>query len=181
MQRLVNRLLGSFAVHLVLTGLVVGLIILVAGDFSDASEELRSSITSLDPTLSEQTIRVALDETKQALMAWVIRSLVVSFVAAGVFLIIAERTQPANDTQARGKRWFWALPFLIVLVTAGILWWRLVSIPQLGANLAFGNLTGIVASGSLALLLAYYLGTALFVKITMKPAVPLAEVLPGMR
>lgn len=181
MQKLVNRLLASFATHLLSSLLVIGMTYLMTNDFNDASLELRASVSSLDPILGEQSIRAALGETSSAISAWVIWSLVVSLLASIIFLTYAERSLPANDNDARKKRGIWAALLASTLIACGIFWWRLVSIALVATNISGGSIISLIVLGFLAVLLSFYLSTALFVKITMKPAVPLADILPGMR
>lgn len=177
MAGLTGRVLGAFAIHLVLLGLVAGLILMFTDEFADASELIRSKFDQTENP--EQAVQIYLDGAKAQLIKWTAYSLVFSLLATMVFLFIAHRAMPGTENEARQKTPLWFVLFVLTLIVASAVWWSSVSALDVGASLIFSNYATILSVGWIAILLAYFLGTALFVKNTMKPAVPLAVVLKG--
>ncbi len=178
MGKIVQRILGSLGVHLVLGGIALALVYYLTSHLEDASETLRGSV---DGTEDAQTsIMTYLASAQQDLMQWTLFCFGFGWLLSCLFLLLANRDNPASENQGARKLGVWAGLLFILIAYVGLIWWRQLSMPDVAASIMFGNYATALAVGIVATLLAFWLGSALFVKKSMKPSVPLAVTLRGM-
>lgn len=90
--------------------------------------------------------------------------------SAASWLIAAHRRQPGTPQQARGATGAWWVTLLIALLLSFVLDYFMLGDEALAQSWRLA----LIGVGTAALVLAYYLSTALGVKIAMSPSVPLA-------
>jgi hypothetical protein len=121
---------------------------------------------SSDPALVE-ALRA---QAAGAATTWWLVLIGLAAVAAFGWLFAAWRRQPGTPEQARGATVSWWVNLLVNLVISFVLGWLLLR----DASIAQPWRLALFGVGAAAFPLAYYLSTALGVKIAMSPSVPLA-------
>ena len=170
----IGRFLGSFLIHAVLCSLTYSLITFwLTAHFEDASEKLRSDYPL------ESDVTSFLGEAASNLTEWCLISFLVSFLASCLFLYQAQVSRPRNPGEGATRKTSWIILFFVCLAGLSILWWEYVSIAEVQASLMSGNYQSALGAVAISTLLAYFLGTLLFVKLTMRPSVPLGNRLPS--
>jgi|GEM_PF-2742097 len=170
--RVIRRAGWALLLHFLIGALLIGLSLWLTFSYTDASLKLRND--TADPL----GIRSLLETARGHFMAWILSSLVVSYAATALFLGVSEATRAANAIRGASAQWLWFTLLLAGLGLTCTLFWLHVSRPEAGAALMFGNLAALVSLTGAGVFLAYYLGTALTVPLSMKPSVPLAGLLP---
>ncbi len=176
-QNFIKGVLGSFVLHLVFGLLAFGLVFLFTQEFGNASEELLLQMADAED--QEVQVMAFLSEARDQLGGWIAAVMGVSFVFSVAFLGLAQRTMPSTPTEAKSKFGLWVGLLVLVFILAVIWWWFAVGSPEAGYALIFSNYALIMIATFLLMLLGYYLSTALFVKSTMVPSVPVASLLRG--
>ena len=164
------RVALSTTIHIVGAALGLGLIWLLMGNESSLSASIVQRMIN-DPNALQQ-IR---EESRGHVWLWCIAAVAISFVLSSVWIVLAERTSPLDESQARSQRGSWAGLFVLTVIAfAAVGYFQVV-----GSGLsAFVN-AGSVAIGGIACLVitcaAFYLGAFFGVKRTMRPSVPFAS------
>ena len=179
MGEVVKRILGTSSVHLVLAILIFGAVIFLASDYEDASEQLRLQLNEVDDP--EAQVLGYLASAREQLTSWVFTSLGFGWGMSVLFLAIAQRDMPPTRTAGAARKPLWAILLFLSLIFSLGMWWWLLKVPEAGFALLFSNYASLIFGGLIGVFLGYFLGTALFVKTSMKPSVPLAELMKGMR
>lgn len=178
MQHFIKGVLGSLAIHVLFALAAFGLALWFTSEYSHASEAVALEFADADD--AESQVMIKLEMARAALTAWIWPAMVTSFLASVVFLGLADRTMPANPTQAGSKKGLWTVLLLVNLAVALILWFVLVSQPDAAYAMLFGNYALVVFATFTLVFLGYYAATAGFVKRTMARSVPLAPMMRGV-
>jgi hypothetical protein len=173
------RAVIAFLVHLALAIVAVAVIYWMTKDFEDASELVRNTVGSDEN--AESGALAYLAEARADLLAWLLGSMLASWLASSLFLALAQRHEPRIDSEARKMFGLWGVLLILTLGLSALIWWRRVSLVEAGGMLISSNYITIIATGVVATFLGYYLVTGMAVKPTMKPSVPGASVLPSLR
>lgn len=177
MQNFIKGVLGSFAIHLIFGLLAFGLAFWFTQEFGNASETLLLELADADD--SEAQVLAYLIAAREALASWIWPAIGVSWALSVLFLGLTQRTMPSTPAEAASKKGLWTGLMVLMVIIAIIWWWFAVGSPDAGYALVFSNYALIVLATFLLALLGYFLSTALFVKSTMVPSVPLAPLLRG--
>jgi hypothetical protein len=105
-----------------------------------------------------------------AATTWWVSVVAVTALAAGSWLFNAWRRQPGTPEQARSATLSWWLLLLAALIASFALAWFILGDDSVAQSWRLA----LIGAGAAAVPLAYYLSTALGVKIAMSPSVPLA-------
>src|SRR4051794_11556495 len=89
----------AFLLHLLIAALAAALIYWMTKDFEDASELVRNTVGSGDN--GESGVLAYLAEARANMLAWLVGSMTVSWLASSLFLALAQRHDPAYDDEAR--------------------------------------------------------------------------------
>lgn len=119
-----------------------------------------------DPALVE-ALRA---EVAGAATRWWITLVALAASGAASWLLLAWRRQPGTPEQARSASLSWWVSLLVALLLSFVAGYFLLN----NAAVAQSFRLLLIAVGAAALPIAYYLSTALGVKISMSPSVPLA-------
>ena len=119
-----------------------------------------------DPALIE-ALRA---EAAGAATTWWAVVIVAAALCAGSWLMIAWRRQPGTPEQARSASLSWWLLLLLALVLSLLAAWYWLGDDAIAQPWRLA----LIGVGAAAVPVAYYLSTALGVKIAMSPSVPLA-------
>lgn len=166
----------ALAVFLVFALILVGVAWSVTNSFDSASLQLRTRFEDApDPLLA---VTRFLEGARYQLIQWIVYASIVSWICASLFLIRAEQ-HPARNRKEGGERLVsWIVLLLLILVFNAAIWYGTVSAENVaGVLLSDGYLT-VVSLTFILLPLAYWLSTALAVKLEMRPSVPLSGPLP---
>lgn len=165
----------SFVIHLIVS--VVGFLLLfflTRGQDALASNVLEALFNN-PMQLEAQRAAVA----SGAFMAFGL-AMAISFVTSAIFLLVADAYRPGLT--GKGQRlmglWF-GLLLLALAASAGGLWWQLWQ-SALSFDFNPSRLWTVAAISKVAVLIAYYLGTAWPVKPECKTSVPFAVLLPSL-
>nr|WP_137676485.1 hypothetical protein [Parerythrobacter lutipelagi] len=172
---MVKGILGTIGVHLVLALALFGLLYMFTDSFSDASESLLINTQNSDD--ASRIVLDALESARSDLFGWAWQTLLVSCIAAILFLFSAHRTMPQTPKDKSSRLWLWTLLFVVILVAMGFAWWRTISIPAIADPIDPGSYAITIATLVGLTILGFWLCTALFVKATMVKSVPLGFVL----
>jgi uncharacterized membrane protein len=155
--------------------LLAGLLIYFLGQGQDVvAEETRRQYAD-QPTILED-IRT---ESVWRLITWCIIALAASWLFASIWLWMAERHRPATPAEGAAKLGSWVLMLITALIAMAVIGWSVIWRNNVQLDVAAGTLTlGMIVVG-IATFLGYYLGTAMSVKTTMRPSVPLSGGLPN--
>lgn len=163
----------SFLVHLVV-GLLGALVVfmLTRGQDALASELLGQMFDNPDQLEARRAaVAGAALMAFAAAMAW-------SWLASAVFLLIAGGFKPGVAGKSGRLMGLWFLLLLTALAgVGGMIWWQ-VWTSALNFDFNTARLAGVGGVSFVAVLVAYYLGTALPVKNTVKASVPFGVLLP---
>lgn len=172
-----STLLRIFWALLINAGVLAlaGLLIYFLGQGQDVvADETRRQYADQPSVL--EAIRT---ESVWRLITWCILALAASWILSSVWLWIAERHRPATPAEGAAKLGAWMLMLIATLVAMAVIGWSVIWRNNVQLDVAAGTLTlGMVVVG-IATFLGYYLGTAMSVKTTMRPSVPLSGGLPN--
>ena len=166
---MLSRVALSVAVHLLGALLGVGLIwLLMRSDSSLATSLIERMINSPGAL---QRVR---EEAMGHVWLWCAVSVSAAFVLSTIWIVLAERASPVDDREARSMTASWAGMFIFTIAAfAAIGYLQIV-----GSGIsAFVNAKAIAIGGIACLVItcvAYYVGTLIGVKKTMRPSVPFA-------
>lgn len=120
-----------------------------------------------------QAVQAYRDEARAGAITWWGAAALASLALALAWLLLCALRDPSTPQEARSAGPMWALGLLLVLLAAFLAGYlRLVPVSM---NSAYR--IGIFSAGLLGVLLAYLFGTALAVKASMIPSVPLASMM----
>ncbi len=165
----------SFLIHLIV-GLVGFLILFLATRGQDTlAANIVADLFNNPEQLEAQRGAVA----TAAFLAFGV-AVTISFLASAVFLLVAGAYRPGQFGKGAQLMGLWFGLLLLALAGAtGALWWQLW---QSALNFDFNpsRLWTVAAVSQVAVLIAYYLGTAWPVKPECKTSVPFAVLLPRL-
>lgn len=167
----------SLLIHALFAAILAGLALWLTGAIEYASEQQRRIYeTAPDPALALETV---LGDARLNVIGWNVGALCVSWLASTVFVAVAERSLPRNEREggSRTPAWFGLMVF-VVLSTA-IAWWRQVDLTGVGAVLVSGSYLALNVAGYVLVVFAFWLASAMTVKMTMRPSVPLSPLVPS--
>jgi hypothetical protein len=141
---------------------------------------LMSSDNSLAASIVQRMINnpTALESIREESMGhvwlWCGMSILIGFLLSSVWIVLAERVMPHDDSGARSQTGSWAGLFVATVIAFAVVGYTQV----VGSGLTGFITAQSVAIGGLASLLitclAFYLGTLFGVKRTMRASVPFA-------
>ena len=174
MNSTMRRIFWSLLIHAGVLALA-GLLIYFLGQGQDVvAEETRRQYADQPSVLED--IRA---ESVWKLITWCILALATSWILSSIWLWIAERQRPTTPAEGAAKLGSWVLMLISALLAMAIIGWSVIWRNNIQLDVAAGTLTqGMVIVG-IATFLGYYLGTAMSVKTTMRPSVPLSGGLPN--
>ncbi len=162
----------ALVIHALVLALALLLVWLLTSHYTDANDSVRSQYS--DP----QSVASLLDIARGQLFSWSCACSGIGFLAACLFIGVAQRRHPASPAEGGSQLWLWVLLFLALLLFTAISWYPAVYSAGAGASLTPGSYLLAVITVGAGALLGYFLATALTVTLTMKPSVPLAGLLP---
>lgn len=175
MAAILQRITKSFAIHLVLLLIALGLVYGVV----NGQENLSAAVRLQYEGQSSEVLQQLVADARGRIMTWCLVSFAISWLASSIFLTSAQRTLPANERQAASLRGLWSGLLLVVVIAVAVLaWLRLYSL-GVSTDLASGSFMIALVGVGVLVLLAFYLGCGLAVKAAMRPSVPAAGALPG--
>lgn len=169
----IPRILKAFGLHLVVFILFGLAIYFLSSGETALSETIRTNFAD-NP---EQLRQIGEDAVWQ-LLTWCLLALAASWIIASLWLFTAERCRPAVPAEGSSRLGSWAVGLFATLAAAAVIGWRLVWSRGVSADFSSGTLFLGMVLVIVAVLLAYYLATAMFVKLVMKRSVPFSSLLP---
>lgn len=166
----------ALAVFLFVALILLGVAWSFTSSFDGASLELRTRFEDApDPIVP---VTRFLEGARYQLFQWIISASFASWICASIFLIRAEQ-HPARDArEGRGRLVLWILLLILVFAFIGAIWYATVGTENVAGILLADGYVMVVALTFILLPLAYWLATALAVKIEMRPSVPVSGPLP---
>jgi len=162
------RIFKAFALHLAMLVIAGAIIYFMTSGESSLSDATRAQFYDRPDQLSQ----IREDAVWQLLM-WLLFATLASFVFTAIWLFSAERCRPEVPAQGSMRFGLWVMLFFVNLIVAGIIGWRQIWAANVNIDLASSTILIGTLLVLAAVLLAYYLSTALFVKTVMKRSVPL--------
>ena len=169
----VMRIGKSLFVHILIAVILIGTIWWMTSSFEDASQLLRDQYK--DAADDGATVLGYVDQARGSLIEWCGISCVISFLFSSLFISLANNKHPRGYEEGGRMAPMWAGLFVATIAGVGILWWQYASFEAVGQWLVSANYLICVAATVAGILIAYFLATAVGVKLTMKRSVPLAE------
>jgi hypothetical protein len=104
---------------------------------------------------------------------------IMDYFVYNLFISIAQSREGSVRSDAEARRYMphWTGRFILFLVTSGLSFWLQISLGNVAATLINGKYLMLAVVGFAASSLAFWMATGLAVTISLKPAVPLAEML----
>lgn len=167
----------ALAIHLLLAGLFFALLMLLVADQSVVHPDVIREAQGQDGA----SIGYALEDARAVLMKWAVWALGIGFACSAVFLFAAQRSKPRIDRETRAQMPLWSALFILSVMAAAILWWMGVEEGGVALLIVAGTYFTCTGIGFLFVVLGYFLTTALCVKATMKPSVPLSAPFPSLK
>lgn len=162
------KIFWSLLVHAAVA-VVGGLFIYWLGsDQSAIAESVRSTYS--DRPASLEVIR---SDAIWQVLQWLLRGLAASWILASLWLLAADKDEPKTPKEGARRTGMWVALLLVSLGFVTFMGWLLIFSKPVSEELAASVLTGGTVVVPAAALTAYYLATALLVKITMRHSVPL--------
>jgi magnesium-transporting ATPase (P-type) len=175
MAAIMMRVIKSFFLHLLILLAALGLVYLIVAGQESLSPELRLRYQGRPPAV----LLGLVENARGTLMMWVFTCFLVSWLSSSLFLAMAERSRPANEREAANKKGLWAGMLVVTLAAIAFTAWLNLIEPGVSIALASGTFMTALLVGGILAVLAYYLATALAVKLVMRPSVPLATAMPS--
>ena len=168
----------SFGVHAVFITLLFALGWWATMGYDSASDQLKAEYESApDPQMA---IGMVLDTARIKLWSWFSSSMLVSWLASILFIGFVQTAEPRGEAEGAKRMPMWIVLMLITLATTAAAWWWQLSLADIGAMLMASGYGVSVAAGFVLVLIAYWAGTGMSVKSTMRPSVPLGYILPRL-
>lgn len=174
MGALMWRIAKALFVHLPMMLVVLGMIYLVV----QGQESLGIAVRQQYAGASSQALLAVLDDARGDILTWCFACFVMSWLAASLFLVSAERARPTNEPEARSRIGLWSFLLLATIAFLFAHGWYSLLRPRL--DLMPGTFIVAVLIAGVGVVLAYYLATGLMVRRVMRPSVPLAAGLPNL-
>ena len=172
MQKLFPRLLGVLVVHAVLGALAWGLDRWLFVRQERLATDLLNRIDG-DPA----QVEAYLSDVGGSLLSATAGSLLLSTILGVGWLVAIHHNPPYGDKSARSRRGSWAaLAIVAILGSLGLFWQRLEA-TSVADLLAPGVPVGATVIGVAAVVIAYWVSTAVFAPVSTKVAVPGASLL----
>lgn len=173
------RAVFALIIHLVLAALLFGIVVWLTSDTASVHPDVLREVQGQSD--SQQSIEFALEDARGALLQWAMWSLATGFAASAIFLFAAQQQLPRIPSEERALSGLWAGLFIVGVIASVVVWWLGVADAGVDALIVSGSYFGCSAAGFFGVVIAYYLATALCVKPTMKPSVPLSAPLPSLK
>jgi hypothetical protein len=168
------RIFWALLVHIVILGLAVMLIMVLGGGQDAVADAVRERYADRPAQL--EAIR---SDSVWQLVQWAIYALGASWLFASLWLAIAERQMPRTPAEGASKQGLWVILLLATIAATVVLGWSQVFRKNVQLDLATATLTSGMVTIGLAAILAYFFGTGMSVKNTMRPSVPFSGLLPS--
>lgn len=175
MNSALMRIFMALLIHVAIAALAGGLIYLTGSGQSAVSDLVR--MTYADRPAMIESVR---SESVWQVIQWSFFSLAASWLFASVWLILAEGYKPTTPAEGAGRQGAWIGLLGATLSAMAAIGWSMVWRLDVAVDLATGMLTIGIAIVVVSVLLAYHLATAMTVKSTMRPSVPLSGALPSI-
>lgn len=162
----------ALSVHLLFAALLYGFAVFFTGNFENATVAVREQYESND-------VMRLLGAVQSKIVSWYFTALGASWLYAALFISMAQNREGRVRSDSEGRRYMplWIGLFILVLVTTGLFFWLQISSGDVAATMVNGKYLMLAVMGFVASSLSFWLATGLAVTITLKPAVPLAEIL----
>jgi hypothetical protein len=162
----------ALSVHLLFAALLYGFAVFFTGNFENATVAVREQYESND-------VMQLLGAVQSKTVSWYFTALGASWLLAALFISIAQSREGSVRSDAEARRYMphWTGLFILFLVTSGLSFWLQISLGNVAATLINGKYLMLAVVGFAASSLAFWMATGLAVTISLKPAVPLAEML----
>lgn len=175
MGETVVRIGKSLLIHVLVGLAVLATIWFMADAFEDASLALQAKYAEADDMGA--SVMNELGEARGHLLAWGILALTISWLSSSLFIALAQNRGARGYSEGGSLFATWIGLFIFTMLGAVVAWWRQVSLLDIGSLVASTNYSISLVIGFIGTALAYYLATGVAVRLSMKPSVPLSDVL----
>ena len=175
MGETVVRIGKALLIHFLIGIAVLATIWLMSDAFEDASLALQTKYAEADDLGA--SVLNELGDARSQMLKWAILALSFSWLCSSLFVALAQHRGARGYSEGGGLFAAWIGLFIVTLLAATAAWWRQVSVLDIGTLIASNNYAISLIAGFVGTTFAYYLATGLAVRLSMKPSVPLADVL----
>jgi hypothetical protein len=170
-----GRIAKSLGVNILFLLLALGAVYLLVRGADSLSETSRLALR----LASAASLDIRVGDARSQLMVWTLAIFVISWLTSSLFLLSAEQARPITREDGKQRMGMWAAMLMLTLGMVGFVAWFTLFHTSVNALLSLYTFGSTIALCVVLNLLAYYLATALAVKRTMRPSVPLGEAMPS--